>query len=77
MSIISNLKKIPKCQLILHLAGQSSGEKSKAQSLAKQKDDPNDYYRRKLLRARMVVAEGASGTKVPQKADDSQIINDV
>ena len=28
LSIISNLKKIPKCQFILHLAGQSSGEKS-------------------------------------------------
>ena len=28
LSIIANFKKIPKCQLILHLAGQSSGEKS-------------------------------------------------
>ena len=28
LSIIANLKKIPKCQFILHLAGQSSGEKS-------------------------------------------------
>lgn len=39
---------------------------AKARTPPAKEKQPSDYYARKLLKASMLVAEGASGVKVPQ-----------